>query len=373
MEDPLGDLDQVGWSRLRHAYGPAGDVPGLLGSLRSGDEEERERALAELYTNIFHQGTRYPAGAHAVPFLVRLALDPATPDRAALLSLLGSLALGYDEAHLPDGVAIAAWRAESAIVQAGGGDDAAFEPVADAGGLGCYDAVRAAVPLLLPLLGDADPVVRRIAAYVAGWFPEEAAVAGPALRDLAGADPDPRCVATALFALSLLPNWDPAGTERVMEAGLAHDDGLVRDVAAIALVNLRGEDAHERARAAVRGLLTATDPTPLPYGDGVLATLATRVSLRRLPGDAPARLAALTARLAAADPEDAFPIADDLLRSVFAAPHPAGTPLTATQREALAAVAGLSDEAWSWINLWEVLRAHGVPGTRDELVRLLAR
>ncbi|GAA3561732.1 hypothetical protein GCM10022419_048010 [Nonomuraea rosea] len=367
MDDPLGGLESVGWDRLRHAYGPAGDVPVLLGSLRSRDAGEREQALAGLYTTIFHQGTRYPAGVRAVPFLVRLAADPATPDRSAVLALVGALALGYDEAHLPAGVAIAAWRAESARIRAGSGDELAFERVADAGGLGCYDAVRAAVPLLLPLLGDADPVVRRMAAYVAGWFPEEAATAGPALRDLARTDPDPLCVATALFALTLLPH--PA---EVIERGLDHRDGLVRDVAAVALVNLRGESAPERARAAVRRLLTATAPTLLPYGDGVLATLATRVSLRRLPGDAPARAAALTARLAAADPEDAFTIAGDLLETVFTGPHQAGAPLTTAQRGALTAVAGLSDEAWSWVNLWEVLRAHDLPGTRETLARLLA-
>jgi hypothetical protein len=100
MDDPLGGLARVGCGARTADY-----VPVLLGPLRSRDAEEREQALAELYANIFHQGTRYPAGVRAHP--------------------------------------------------GGSGDELAFERVADAGGLGCYDAVRAraAVRTLLTATG----------------------------------------------------------------------------------------------------------------------------------------------------------------------------------------------------------------------------
>ncbi|MFE2386827.1 hypothetical protein ACFXDC_36280, partial [Streptomyces misionensis] len=105
-------LDTVDWSALTHAYGPADDLPGLLRDLCSPDAPQRHKALHELYGNIFHQGSRYPATAAAVPFLARMAADPALPDRSALLELLAALAIGYDEAHLPGGVAVADWRAD---------------------------------------------------------------------------------------------------------------------------------------------------------------------------------------------------------------------------------------------------------------------
>ncbi|MET7331510.1 hypothetical protein [Nonomuraea sp. NPDC005650] len=383
----MDDLDRVSWAKLKHAYGRATDVPGQIRSLASADEGERQKALSALYGNIFHQGTRFSATPHAVPFLARLAADPATPDRELILVLLASLALGYEEGHLPEGVGIARWREESAAVQSRSKEEAdthlqqwvdeasneavrrdrayvrrtydyRLERSLDAAMLASYDAVRQNLPL--SLLTDPDPHVRTCAAYLAGWFPEEADTVGPALAGLveadaeADADADPVPVATAMFALSLLP-WQAEAIER----GLGHADGLVRDAAALALVNLHGEDAPRPARDGVLRLLTATGTTSLPYAEGDLSTLAARVAKRRLPGEAPARAEALIARLAVAEPRDVFPIAGDLLEAVEDAPE--------LRRSALTAIADLGDEAWSWLNLKEVLRAHGVPDDRDAL------
>jgi hypothetical protein len=80
--------------RLTHAYGSAADVPGLLRALAADDRQARKDAYWELYGNIFHQGTRYPATAPAVPFLLELLADPHTPDRHELLLLLTHLVTG---------------------------------------------------------------------------------------------------------------------------------------------------------------------------------------------------------------------------------------------------------------------------------------
>ena len=93
----LEGLDHVDWANLYHAYGPATDVPGLIRALASPNPEARERARDRLYLNIWHQGTRWQASAYAVPFLLELLGDPATPDRLPILHLLLALALGYEQ------------------------------------------------------------------------------------------------------------------------------------------------------------------------------------------------------------------------------------------------------------------------------------
>src|SRR3954447_8244875 len=115
---PLDGLDAIDWAGLEHAYGPATDVPGLLRELLVADPGRRDKTHWTLYGNIFHQGSRYAASAHAVPFLLALAADAATPGRADVLRLLGALAIGYDESFLPAGVDAAGWRDEVARTRA---------------------------------------------------------------------------------------------------------------------------------------------------------------------------------------------------------------------------------------------------------------
>ena len=62
----LAGLDEIDWSALTHAYGGAGDVPEQLRALADPDPARREWAVEKLFSNIFHQGTRYPASAPAV-------------------------------------------------------------------------------------------------------------------------------------------------------------------------------------------------------------------------------------------------------------------------------------------------------------------
>ena len=97
----LAGLDEIDWAGLEHAYGPAGDVPGLIRALASTEPDERERARHALYGNVFHQGSRYEATAYAVPFLARLAVGPQVPQRDEIVLMLAAMAIGYDEAYLP--------------------------------------------------------------------------------------------------------------------------------------------------------------------------------------------------------------------------------------------------------------------------------
>src|SRR5687767_12280088 len=90
----LEGLDSIDWSRLRHAYGEASDVPAQVRALASPDVETRHEAYSELGSTIWHQGTVYEATAHAVPFLIELAAEPAVPERIGILHLLHELATG---------------------------------------------------------------------------------------------------------------------------------------------------------------------------------------------------------------------------------------------------------------------------------------
>jgi hypothetical protein len=104
MRSPA-ELDDIRWSGLTHAYGPAEDVPELIRALYGDDEEAAAEAIYELYGNIHHQGTIYQASAPAVPFLAHAVLH-APGKRDELLMLLAVLAdhdpAAVESPHWPD-------------------------------------------------------------------------------------------------------------------------------------------------------------------------------------------------------------------------------------------------------------------------------
>ncbi len=91
----LDALDDIDWKSLEHAYGSAEDVPELIRQLLVQDSKVRAQVMWTLYGNVFHQGTRYPATPHVIPFLIELCADPTILDRGELLTFWGSLITGY--------------------------------------------------------------------------------------------------------------------------------------------------------------------------------------------------------------------------------------------------------------------------------------
>jgi hypothetical protein len=71
-------------------------------------------------TVLQHQGTLYPATAAAAPFLCQIALDEATPWRAALTADLAFLSTGCDEPYAPAGTAQAPAEAPAITAQLAG-------------------------------------------------------------------------------------------------------------------------------------------------------------------------------------------------------------------------------------------------------------
>lgn len=88
----LDGIDDVDWASLDHAYGSAQDVPRTLRDAVGADEGLAGEAFEHLFGSIYHQGTLYSATPRAVPFVARLAADPATPRRWGLGHRLGAIA-----------------------------------------------------------------------------------------------------------------------------------------------------------------------------------------------------------------------------------------------------------------------------------------
>ncbi|ANZ41003.1 hypothetical protein BBK82_38520 [Lentzea guizhouensis] len=139
----------IAWDQLQHHYGTAEDVPELLLAAATDD-----RAFGELDNKISHQGGCVLSAAPPVlPTLLRWAADPAVGHRADVLDLVGRLAEAARTAR-PRFVT-PAWPA----------------------------AWSAAVPALLGLLTDQDPVVRRKVVFPLAQAREHAGVVLPALLE----------------------------------------------------------------------------------------------------------------------------------------------------------------------------------------------
>ncbi|MFI0355560.1 hypothetical protein [Actinomadura sp. 9N407] len=83
------------WTQLRHAYGRADDVPGMLDRLVPAQAE----VWTELFSAICHQGTVYSASFAALPRLTELARDWEPADRLRPLSVAGSIVAGAHQNH----------------------------------------------------------------------------------------------------------------------------------------------------------------------------------------------------------------------------------------------------------------------------------
>ncbi|MFJ8011289.1 HEAT repeat domain-containing protein [Streptomyces sp. NPDC096339] len=99
MSDALAGLDAIHWAALEHAYGAAGDVPGMLRNLYR--PEKAAEAAEELFSHVHHQGGCIESSAPAaLPYVLEAAADPAVDPvvRRELLELVGALAYSANTA-----------------------------------------------------------------------------------------------------------------------------------------------------------------------------------------------------------------------------------------------------------------------------------
>ncbi|MFE2017737.1 hypothetical protein ACFW9O_06720 [Streptomyces sp. NPDC059499] len=92
MTHPAAD-----WSQLRHAYGPAGDIPDLFACLNGGKEDEK--VWHDLWSALCHQGTVYEASYAALPALADIASGRAPGERKQAV-LMGGLIVAEADATL---------------------------------------------------------------------------------------------------------------------------------------------------------------------------------------------------------------------------------------------------------------------------------
>ncbi|CAL9324409.1 HEAT repeat domain-containing protein [Streptomyces sp. SudanB182_2057] len=395
----LAGLDDVDWAALSHAYGSAEDVPGRIRALCGADDQARQEAFQSLFSSIFHQGSRYQASAHAVPFLARIAVAGPPAARENTMWLLTRLAVDWhDEYDLTTGINTAGWRAAAAEHSpekelpwyeeqlAGATDEdkrtmlreirdwvaAGNSPDARWSALRGYDAVLAELPGLLVLLDDADPRIRTRIAYLLAWFPEVAATTLPLLLARTAREDDPLVAATALVAVGLIGTAMLAAD---LTPYLDADEPLVRWAAATALVRIAGDrEGTVEPRLldrAVAELTTAADnPAPTPvtdYNEGDFHGHIER-TLHSLPTGAPQT--ALAACLPRIERDRDGRRTRTALNELFPAPLPHPLPdyadLPVRQRQLLSA---LAEQHHPWIVRWMegTLAERGLPDSQDGL------
>lgn len=182
-------IDEVDWASLRHAYGSAEGVPGLLRALASADPAERQSALDGMYGAVHHQGDVYDSTLACVPFLFRLVESAEVADRGGLVELLVSIGT------------------EGEGREAGAGGACAL----------ARTAVRAGAEVFARLTGDADAAVRRAAPEALVRFLDEPTRVLGLLRARTVLERDDRVLLAVIASLGLFVRRHPGHAAEALE------------------------------------------------------------------------------------------------------------------------------------------------------------
>ena len=228
----LEDLNRVAWSSLRHAYGPATDVPDMVRALAAAsDTEAAAEAEHPLWCAVLHQGGVCDAAAPTLPFIIWL-LSTRPELRPSLVSWLGDLA----------------W-----VLRADREDDAVAE---------CRGVLEQAVDPMVPLLADSDIEVRTTVAGFLGECTRRAADVWPALAERFETETSVQVQADLLISMARVAA--PAGrehdTRRCAEAWWESTEAAKRSAAAHAYCILDPSDS------AASSLLINSLPHGRPLG-----------------------------------------------------------------------------------------------------------
>jgi hypothetical protein len=289
-----------------------------LQALRSPDPGVRKRGRDALYDDLPLHGGSTEAAARAVPYLIGLAADPATPEREWVLDLLGGIAVGNDVEILPQGVP-ERYRRDPA-----------------------YAAVSEGVPLFRALLAEAS--LAADAAALLAWFPAHAEGSLAALWARLGTG---AAGGAGLAAIGLL--GDATLVPR-LEPFLRDEDAVRRWGAAIALARLAGDNppdgvVEELVRAAC-GDVPGLGERGIVFMHGEMPHYAA-VSLKLLgPAVRPAAVEQIARSFAEVDSYTGQALVDALLALAFPTRLERGTPFAALAPHQQHALGGLMTAAW---------------------------
>jgi hypothetical protein len=80
LPDPDVVLTETDWDSLEHAFGPAGEAPGILAALLEAAPEVQARSLHYLDNVLHHQNTLYDATVPAALYVAAILPDPRAAD-----------------------------------------------------------------------------------------------------------------------------------------------------------------------------------------------------------------------------------------------------------------------------------------------------
>ncbi|SMD23307.1 HEAT repeat domain-containing protein [Kibdelosporangium aridum] len=338
-------LEEPDWDSLQHAYGPAGDTPGLLAQLLDDDPEKQAYALSQIEMSVLHQGSIYSSTAPAARYIA--AILPAKATLAASES-----AYPWDDRERPLRAALLEWLANFA-------ESATYQDADDPDVQACRAVLPEIYTAALPYVDDPDLTVREAALSVVTALPDLADAR--LFERILASSTDRRERAAAVFGLGAIG----ADTSALLEDA----DPAVAVCAALTCTD--NKEATRLILDALQDPATADGwfPEPLPQFDGwfrftlISAAIDRTETFEEL----------LPAALAVVPLGSGYTVDSDwgpLLAKAF--PAPFDGKLTPVQRQFVSAIAE-HDRNWGQIAnplIW--LRKAGLPETREEL-RAVAR
>lgn len=372
----LDGLDAIDWESIEHAYGSATDVPPLLRALADG--RDLKKTTYELWGNVFHQGTRYEASRHVVPFLYEILRDGEPAPEAAhfILRYLHGLALGYPADVFPTRPRPDAW--EESFRGFGDADAKALKAQRPASmeewdevmgranaywAVQAYLAVEAGLRDALPYVTHEKLSVAEAAIALVADFPRQRDIVVPRLRD---AVPLVHTAGGAVLALAQLGEDVAPLIQQGWTEAVDDDSVILRVHLACAAVLAAGADVLQPR---VLEVLTAPIGEHGEYESAFANTIGALLAaaLLRVPrahlDDA---VRALARAHESAGDLTCLQLSRDMLQLAFpASPPERASALTELQRVALEAVAG--SQGWRWGNYANLMSAFRLPRSRDAM------
>jgi hypothetical protein len=287
---PIAELDMVPWSTMRHAYGSAADVPGMIRAL-AGATDITEIADAEhrLWCSLLHQGQVYSATAPALPFLLGLNRD--RPDiRSELADWFGDLR----------------WVLE---------DDSPDGPAA-----GCRAILEAGTEAVTPLLDDSSEWVRSTGAGFLGGYRSRTAEIASVLRERLANETSDGVRADLLISVATLTVAGGSGADVEDIANEAHSwwkSDMVPQMCAAAHARCVLDPSDQEARAFLAGCLPLGRPLGWWWGSGFPAYIVQTLSTTEGGLASPDVLEEALVSLEECNPVEGAEILEHILDDVF--------------------------------------------------------